>query len=89
MLVQLERECLEAYKRRVDQASHNRNLLRQAVAECRAELAVICSAMGERMTPIKKVSLSKQILVVLIQRCSSFVTCILFYDSSLCKVLGA
>ncbi|XP_017245105.2 65-kDa microtubule-associated protein 3 isoform X2 [Daucus carota subsp. sativus] len=54
MLVQLERECLEAYKRRVDQASHNRNLLRQAVAECRAELAVICSAMGERMTPIKK-----------------------------------
>lgn len=55
MLVQLEQECLEAYKRRVDQASHNRNLLRQAVAESRAELALICSAIGERMTPIKKV----------------------------------
>lgn len=55
MLVQLEQECLEAYKRRVDQASHDRNLLRQAVAESRAELALICSAIGERMTPIKKV----------------------------------
>ncbi|KAL8091866.1 65-kDa microtubule-associated protein 3-like isoform X1 [Apium graveolens] len=54
MLVQLEQECLEAYKRRVDQASHNRNLMRQAVAESRAELAIICSAIGERMTPIKK-----------------------------------
>lgn len=57
MLVELEQECLEAYRRRVEQASQRRNHLRQAVAESRAELAVICSAMGERMTPIKKVSI--------------------------------
>ncbi|KAA8520527.1 hypothetical protein F0562_014783 [Nyssa sinensis] len=48
MLFELEKECLEAYRRKVDQASQFRAQLRQAVADSEAELAYICSAMGER-----------------------------------------
>lgn len=48
MLLELERECLEAYKRKVDQANQCRARLRKAVADSEAEIANICSAMGER-----------------------------------------
>ncbi|KAH0943291.1 hypothetical protein HID58_002928 [Brassica napus] len=48
MLLELERECLEVYRRKVDQANRCRAQLRQAIADAEAELAAICSAMGER-----------------------------------------
>ncbi|XP_073304779.1 65-kDa microtubule-associated protein 3-like isoform X3 [Primulina huaijiensis] len=48
MLLQLEQECLEVYRRKVDQAYKDRSQLRQAIADAEAELAAICSAMGER-----------------------------------------
>ncbi|XP_058763015.1 65-kDa microtubule-associated protein 3-like [Vicia villosa] len=48
MLFELEQECLEVYRRKVDQANRSRAQLRQAIADCEAELAAICSAMGER-----------------------------------------
>ncbi|CAH9123850.1 unnamed protein product [Cuscuta epithymum] len=48
MLYQLEQECLNAYRRKVDQASRNCAQLRQAVAESEAELARICAALGEQ-----------------------------------------
>ncbi|MED6145820.1 hypothetical protein PIB30_028690 [Stylosanthes scabra] len=48
MLFELEQECLEVYRRKVDHANRNRAQLRQAIADCEAELAAICSAMGER-----------------------------------------
>ncbi|PKI65777.1 hypothetical protein CRG98_013849 [Punica granatum] len=54
MLLELERECLEVYRRRVDQANRSRAQLRQAIADSEAELAAICSAMGERPLHIKQ-----------------------------------
>uniref|UniRef100_A0A0D9WJH0 Uncharacterized protein n=1 Tax=Leersia perrieri TaxID=77586 RepID=A0A0D9WJH0_9ORYZ len=47
MLLELEQECLGVYRRMVDQANRSRAQLRQAIAQCEAELAAICSAMGE------------------------------------------
>ncbi|KAM0892429.1 hypothetical protein ACQ4PT_025742 [Festuca glaucescens] len=46
-LLELEQECLDAYRRKVDQANRCRAQLRQSIAEAEAELAGICSAIGE------------------------------------------
>lgn len=51
MLFQLEQECLEANRRKVDQANRRRAQLRQAIADSEAELAAICYAMGEPPVP--------------------------------------
>ena len=58
MLLELERECLEVYRRKVDQANRCRAQLRQAIADAEADLAVICSAMGERPVHIRQVSIN-------------------------------
>ncbi|KAK1256766.1 65-kDa microtubule-associated protein 3 [Acorus gramineus] len=55
MLLELEQECLEVYRRKVDLASRCRAQLRQAIADSEAELAAICSAMGERPVLLRKV----------------------------------
>ncbi|KAE8650436.1 65-kDa microtubule-associated protein 3 [Cucumis sativus] len=54
MLLELEQECLEVYRRKVDQANHSRAHLRQAIADSEAQLAAICSAMGERPVQIRQ-----------------------------------
>ncbi|XP_073130952.1 65-kDa microtubule-associated protein 3-like isoform X2 [Henckelia pumila] len=54
MLLQLEQECMEVYRRKVDQANKDRAQLRQAIADAEAELAAICSAMGERPVHIRQ-----------------------------------
>lgn len=54
MLLELEQECLEVYRRKVDQANRCRAQLRQSIADCEAELAAICSAMGERPVHIRQ-----------------------------------
>ncbi|XP_023755578.1 65-kDa microtubule-associated protein 3 [Lactuca sativa] len=54
MLLELERECLEVYRRKVDLANRSRAQLRQAIADSEAELATICSAMGERPVHIRQ-----------------------------------
>ncbi|XP_037413770.1 65-kDa microtubule-associated protein 3-like [Triticum dicoccoides] len=46
-LLELEQECLDVYRRKVDQANRCRAQLRQSIAEAEAELAGICSAIGE------------------------------------------
>ncbi|XP_010913972.1 65-kDa microtubule-associated protein 1 [Elaeis guineensis] len=48
MLLQLEQECLDVYKRKVDQASRSRALLLQALADSRVELARLLSVLGEK-----------------------------------------
>ncbi|XP_076955935.1 65-kDa microtubule-associated protein 3-like isoform X1 [Bidens hawaiensis] len=58
MLLEIERECFEVYKRKVDLANRNRAILRQAIADSEAELAAICSAMGERPVHIRQDSRS-------------------------------
>ncbi|XP_058086998.1 65-kDa microtubule-associated protein 3-like isoform X2 [Magnolia sinica] len=54
MLLELEQECLEVYRRKVDLANRSRAQLRQAIADSEAELAAICSAMGERPVHIRQ-----------------------------------
>ncbi|PHU29160.1 65-kDa microtubule-associated protein 3 [Capsicum chinense] len=48
MLFELQQECLEVYRRKVNQASRCRAQLQQAVAGSEAELAKICTALGEQ-----------------------------------------
>lgn len=48
MLLEIEQKCLEAYRRKVDVAKKCRAQLQQEIAESIAELADICSAMGEQ-----------------------------------------
>ncbi|GAB2265344.1 hypothetical protein Dimus_000408 [Dionaea muscipula] len=72
MLLELERECLEVYRRKVDQANRSRAQLRQAIADSEAELATICSAMGERPVHIRQIeqksgSLKEELKVILPQ----------------------
>jgi Ase1/PRC1/MAP65 family protein len=57
MLLELEQECLEVYRRKVDHANRCRAQLRQAIAEAEAELAGICSAMGEVPIHVRQVSI--------------------------------
>ncbi|WOK98817.1 65-kDa microtubule-associated protein 3-like [Canna indica] len=54
VLLDIEQECLEVYRRKVDQANRCRAQLRQAIADYEAELASICSAMGEPPVHIRQ-----------------------------------
>ncbi|XP_059666447.1 65-kDa microtubule-associated protein 1-like [Cornus florida] len=48
MLLQLEQECLDVYKRKVDQAAKSRAHLLQALADANVELSSLLSALGEK-----------------------------------------
>ncbi|KAF8414180.1 hypothetical protein HHK36_002179 [Tetracentron sinense] len=48
MLLQLEWECLDVYKKKVDQAAKSRAHLLQALADAKSELSSLLSALGER-----------------------------------------
>ncbi|CAL0333213.1 unnamed protein product [Lupinus luteus] len=54
MLYELEQDCLEVYRRKVDQANRSRAQLRHEIADSEADLAAICSAMGERPLHIRQ-----------------------------------
>ncbi|KAL8477227.1 hypothetical protein ACS0TY_029499 [Phlomoides rotata] len=54
MLFEVEQECLDEYKRKVDQANRSRAQLRQAVADAEAQLADICVALGNSPVHINK-----------------------------------
>lgn len=47
MLLDLERECLEVYRRKVDQAANAKARLHQSVAAKEAELATLMAALGD------------------------------------------
>lgn len=47
MLIQLDRECLDVYKRKVDQASNSRELLLNTLANSKENLAILLSSLGE------------------------------------------
>ncbi|XP_059629457.1 65-kDa microtubule-associated protein 3-like [Cornus florida] len=72
MLLEIEQECLEVYRRKVDQVNRCRAQLRQEIADSEAELTAICSAMGERPVQIRQSdqnpgSLKKEIRTILSQ----------------------
>ncbi len=48
VLYQLDQECLDVYKRKVDQATDSRDLLIQALDDSKIELARLLSALGEK-----------------------------------------
>ncbi|CAA3011666.1 65-kDa microtubule-associated 1-like [Olea europaea subsp. europaea] len=48
MLLQLEQECLNVYKRKVDHAVKSRVFLLQTLADARVELSNLLSALGEK-----------------------------------------
>ncbi|RDX98664.1 65-kDa microtubule-associated protein 3, partial [Mucuna pruriens] len=54
MLFELDQECLEVYRRKVDKANRSRAQLRQEIADSEAELAAIRSAMVERPVHVRK-----------------------------------
>ncbi|KAL8534301.1 hypothetical protein ACS0TY_010349 [Phlomoides rotata] len=54
MLLELEQECVEVYRRKLDEVNRGRAQLRQAIADAEAELAAICSAMGEKPVHIRQ-----------------------------------
>ncbi|CAM8944794.1 unnamed protein product [Rhodiola kirilowii] len=54
MMDELQKECLDVYRRKVDSANKSRAHLRQTIADSEAELAEICSAMGERPVHIRQ-----------------------------------
>lgn len=47
MLLELERECLEVYRRKVDDAVNAKARLHQTVAAKEAELATLMASLGE------------------------------------------
>lgn len=48
MLLQLEQECLDVYKRKVDHAVKSRAHLLQSLADGQVELHSLMSALGEK-----------------------------------------
>ena len=56
MLIELERECLEVYRRKVDEAANTKARLHQTVAAKEAELATLMAALGELNihSPVRK-----------------------------------
>ena len=69
MLYELEQECLEAYRRKVDQASSVRAQLKQAVADSEAKLAHICASLGERCLPMKQVCIDFYFYFIILYSC--------------------
>lgn len=48
MLLEIEQECLDVYKKKVEQAAKSRSQLIQALSDAKIELASLLSALGEK-----------------------------------------
>lgn len=59
MLLELERECMEVYRRKVEEAANAKSRLHQSVAAKEAELATLMAALGEHNinSPVMNTSL--------------------------------
>jgi protein regulator of cytokinesis 1 len=68
VLLDIERECLEVYRRKVDDANRTRVQLHQSVAAKEAEVASLMATLGEHKLYMKKdkgiVSLKEQLAAV-------------------------
>jgi protein regulator of cytokinesis 1 len=47
MLMELERECLDVYRRKVDEAANTKARFHQSLAAKEAEIATLVAALGE------------------------------------------
>lgn len=50
MLLQLEQECLDIYRRKVERSRKYKAELHQSLAEFEAEIAQLTSSLGERVS---------------------------------------
>ena len=48
MLLQIDQECLDVYKRKVEQADKSRAKLLQSLSDAKLELSSLLSALGEK-----------------------------------------
>lgn len=65
MLLQLEQECLDIYRRKVDRTRKYKAELHQSLAESEAEITNLISALGERMIVARgKGSLKEQLSTI-------------------------
>ncbi|KAI3754103.1 hypothetical protein L2E82_26245 [Cichorium intybus] len=48
MLIQIDQECLDVYKRKVDQATKSRSHLLQTLADANLELSTLLASLGEK-----------------------------------------
>lgn len=67
MLLQLERDCLDVYRHKVDQALISRTQLLQELADAKSELAGLLAALGERSF-IGTVCIYDQVLAYIVLR---------------------
>ncbi|XP_072980179.1 65-kDa microtubule-associated protein 6-like [Typha angustifolia] len=69
ILLEIERECLEVYRKKVDEASKTKAQLHQTVAAKEAEVAAFMACLGEDMVQSKKdkemASLKEQLATVM------------------------
>lgn len=54
MLVEIENQCLEVYRRKLDEASKCRAKMLQEISKIRAEISRIHSALGDNSPHVKK-----------------------------------
>lgn len=66
MLLELERECMEVYRRKVEEAANAKSRLHQSVAAKEAELATLMAALGEHNinSPVRNTSLHVETFII-------------------------
>lgn len=52
MILEIEQECLAVYSRKVDEAKICRAQLQRTIAHSKAEIADICSSLGEQSVKV-------------------------------------
>lgn len=75
MLLQLEQECLDIYRRKVEKTRKHKADLHQAIVEAEAEIAILMSALGERTSfsrvcPVANFAYNYPCYDILYKRCS-------------------
>ncbi|CAN4125816.1 unnamed protein product [Withania somnifera] len=85
-LFELQQECLEVYKRKVNQASRCRAQLQKNAADSEAELAKICAALGEQSSYARQRKNQFAVVVDQIQSISKEL-CLHFQENARISVL--
>ena len=55
LLLEIEQECLEVYRRKVDHANRSRASLHQWIAEIHSQIVALASSLGDR-PPVSQVT---------------------------------
>lgn len=60
-MFEIEQECVQVYRRKVDEAATCRSELQQAIAVAEMEIESICSELGEQPVKVSEITLFKRI----------------------------